>query len=478
MKNNKIFLGSLVLMIGVLLTPFVSAEGNGEIVQIDENTLFMDYDQEVRLLNFTITPTYDTIPFNFYETDPRFSVEYSIQNRNFFELYLEDSPNGEREYTLLYCTANEIPAYDRYTYHQPTRCPGDWFKYKLRDIREGRRINIEIPPLINGTNAYWWFVGGDGAGNFSAGGGGGLPVCGGLTANVNQNETTTPLGSKFRMGAIGGYVSYSAGCTAVSLSWETWRGSSYGQIPPTYVSGTMLSGDGVVMSQNPVSFGTWYYKYPKCEETGTYNIRSKFQGYYNSKLTTVYSGFLSHTCEATNSPPSVTSPNPNQIINISTLDYTTNSSDGDGDLSYLEIWLNSSLYSNISVSGSSDNRINVINISLGNQSLYGKVCDSNGECDTTNTIYIFRENITQEEISNGLLAIIISSIMIMILSKRKDNLAWEVVGSGIALGIVGSGLVFINDSVPLWILAITLYILGTKRIVNGLERLKIERKIN
>ena len=133
--------------------------------------------------------TYDTIPFNFFETDTRLIVEYSIQNRNFYNLHIENSPEGrEREYSFLYCTANEIPAYDRYNYREPTRCPPYWFTYKLRDIREGQTLRVEIPPLINGTNAFWWFVGGNASGHNSAGGGGGLPICIGLYGQISQNQ--------------------------------------------------------------------------------------------------------------------------------------------------------------------------------------------------------------------------------------------------------------------------------------------------
>lgn len=295
----------IYILVSLLVFPGVFGAGNGEISQIDQETLFMDYDQEVRELNHTITLWSDGVPFNFYETDTRFSVEFSVLNRNFFELFLRDSPNGEREYSFLYCTEHEIPDYDRYAYHGETRCPDNFFKYKLRDVRENRRINIKIPPVINGTGAFWWFIGGDPRGYNAAGGGGGLPVCSGLQAAVSQNQSTTYVGNKFKMGGLGSFISYEAGCSAVSLTWETQRPTTYSIIPTGYSSNSMLSGDGVTMSQNPVSFNVWYYKYPLCEYAATRNIRIKFQGYYNSRLQTVYSSPLTHTCEDPPVPPEI-----------------------------------------------------------------------------------------------------------------------------------------------------------------------------
>lgn len=300
MRNLTVFLFL------VLLVPYVNAEGNGEITQLDYNTLRMSYDTEVRALNHTITANFDGIPFNFYETDTRFTTEFSVHNNNFFELYLEDSPNGEREYPLLYCTANEIPDYDRYTYQSNTYCPDHWFKYKLRDVREGRRYNIKIPPLINGTNAFWWSIGGDSQGNNAGKGGGGLPVCAGLQVNMIQNQSVTPYQGQFKLSGIITYIGYSAGCTGNLIRYDINRTDTGALtlLPSASQGSTALNCSGQSCIISPPSIGVWYHRYPTCDKSAGYSvwIRGTFKGYYNSRLYTYYRN-LYHTCEAEVIPP-------------------------------------------------------------------------------------------------------------------------------------------------------------------------------
>jgi hypothetical protein len=297
----------LLIFIGLVLIPLVLA--SGEVTKPSSDRLIMNYDDTIRRINDSPIAWAEDTPIQFFETDDKVSVEYQILNNNFFELKITNSPTGtENQYIFLYCSQNEILDYDRFNYQQDNKCPENFYAYKLRDIREGQKLIIKIPPLNEqGQNSFFWYVGGDiNTALTSAGGGGGLPVCSYMVADIYRNQSTGIINYPYIMKSQARYVGTSStGCVTTTLYKEQWFSatSKYSTIKTNNDTNELDCNGGVLCRVNSPAFNTWYTSTINCDVAGNVSTRTRLTYTLFGNPANAYSTVLTQECTAPYVPP-------------------------------------------------------------------------------------------------------------------------------------------------------------------------------
>ncbi len=286
-------LSLFVLLSSLLFFPLVSAGSNGEIIIVNNHTLSMSIDTEIRTTNespIVWDEKTGTTPIQMFESDDEIGISIYAMNNKFHRITITESIDNKKRPVYL-CYNNYMV---NYAWNQVNISFCEHYNYgtELRELRRGQSINFEIPDLINGSNAWSIWVGN------GAGGGGGLPVCGGLITIMSQNQTSTYIGNTFDFSILGTYDAYSTGCTAILLAWQgNTSATTYSTLPTQFASWSIMHGNGSTMSQYPTYFDNWYLRKPLCVSEGSMKIRSQFVGNYLGKIRYVYSTPQIHTCE-------------------------------------------------------------------------------------------------------------------------------------------------------------------------------------
>lgn len=226
----------LLLLISLSATTVMAG---GEVTSPAPSTLRMSIDDEIRQLNASLI-VYDeetnTTPIQLWETDDEVGIELYAQNQKFHRITITEAIDNKRRPVYL-CYNNYMI---NYAYNQVNISFCENYKYAtmLREIRQGQSINFEIPPIINGSNAWSVWVG------KGAGGGGGIPLCEGIIANWNKIRDPVNM-SKGDWGSDYGYYSVSFG----------WVGSTYVGCNPQYWEAQDKRPQGVLWRHFPMDTG-------------------------------------------------------------------------------------------------------------------------------------------------------------------------------------------------------------------------------
>lgn len=271
------------------------ALAGGEVTNPTPSTLRMAIDDAIRPLNASMIVWDEethTTPMQMYETDTEVGIELYAQNQKFHRITITDAIDNKRREVYL-CYDNYIINY-AYNQVNVSFCQNYRYGTKLRDLKIGQSINFEIPKIINGSNAWSIWVG------KGAGGGGGLPVCEGVTANIAINQTQTKNGSNFRYGAMGQWYGSSAtGCSIYWIERQQYNDNSLWRVVPTNpTTDTNLNCNGVSCRTNSPSLNTWYYKNVRCDESGNRTIRTRM--YYKVLSGNYYANSVTKVQECTN----------------------------------------------------------------------------------------------------------------------------------------------------------------------------------
>ena len=219
-------------MILALLIP--SAYSIPEVTVINDNTLLLHRQDSIYLLNNS-PKVYDPegiTPVQMWETDDEVSIQIYAQNKKFHRLTITNAIDNQKR-PVYYCYNNNITNYF-WNQEESEFCENYAYSARLRDLGKGQSLQFEVPDIVNlscgtnpdGTNCTyesnaWSIWVGKGAG-----GGGGLPLCEGLTITWSVTSTGfNGTGGQFDINNyhIGAWRVWYIGSTYVGCTPQSWR---------------------------------------------------------------------------------------------------------------------------------------------------------------------------------------------------------------------------------------------------------------
>lgn len=110
----------------------------------------------------------------------------------------------------------------------------------------------------------------------NGGGGGGLPICEGMSLSINLVENEIVVSEDFETQLKGVTIGPEAGCSIDVLWWETNQTGTWKQIP-TLNQSVPLDCNNVTCKENNPDVDTWYDREIMCHQSGIHNVRGKMQ---------------------------------------------------------------------------------------------------------------------------------------------------------------------------------------------------------
>ena len=322
--NTPTYKMSIVLVLALLLSFF-----SVNAVPIDESNI--DY-VESRIYN-----TSDSYIINWSEDGNEYTVTdnnyYGLRrvlNNTFWLLELDShlaqiirviDTDSNGQFTTIGITLIENPDNPNPTPTIPVRAcvngttirGGNRFRQEVEEC-DGEQeyyigrvpFNVEFPiRFVEHPTPYIWWLG-EGQG----GGGDGIPTCNSVGASESRNATNGTIVYSYTYGGIM-IPNQPAGCSGVSITFQTNQTGSWAVIPTTNTS-DFLDCKGVSCIVLPAGLNTWYYRSIQCDKTELVHTRIRWRYRIGGTTFTSFSSVKEQYCYE----PIIDEGNPNYFIPI------------------------------------------------------------------------------------------------------------------------------------------------------------------